>query len=34
MKDLIEEEVKDKKFRKWFMPDFSTTTGTNRADLL
>ncbi|KAE9375114.1 hypothetical protein N431DRAFT_530964 [Stipitochalara longipes BDJ] len=28
---LIEEEVVDKKLRKWIMPDFSTTTGTDSA---
>jgi hypothetical protein len=30
MKDLIG-EVKDKKFGNWTMPDFSTTTRTDRA---
>jgi hypothetical protein len=28
---LIEEEVKDKRFRQWIMPSFTTTTSTDRA---
>lgn len=28
---LIEEEVKDKRFREWIMPSFTTTTSTDRA---
>ena len=31
MTSLIEMEVKDKKCKKWFMLEFSTTIGTDRA---